>query len=362
MDEEGMKIRLHALVRKKARTFLILVFSVLFLLFTITFAVMIGSVSLSPLLVWKIIFSHMPYINHYIDGSGSLAQSAIIWQIRLPRVLLACIVGAGLSVAGAAVQALVKNSIADPYILGVSSGASVGATLVITAGAFSILGIYALSIAAFVGALLSVLGVFFLAQVRGRISTVRLLLSGVAVSMILTALTNFIVLSAPNAEGAKSALFWMIGSLTGARWDYLFVPFAVFCFIFLFLWSQYRALNILLTGEESAVTLGINVHMFRKLLIIATALLTGVIVSVSGAIGFVGLMIPHIVRLFVGSNYKYVIPFSALWGAIFLIWADVLARTVISPQELPIGIITALVGGPFFIWLLRKSTYAFGGE
>ncbi|WP_246589660.1 FecCD family ABC transporter permease [Desertibacillus haloalkaliphilus] len=324
-----------------------------------TLAIMLGPVSLQPDLVWKVAFSKLPYLGEWIEVTWPTSYEHIIWDIRFPRVLLGAVVGAGLAVVGVAIQALVRNSLADPYILGVSSGASVGATLVIILGAFHILGQYALTFAAFIGALCSVLFVFLLAQVGGRISTVRLLLAGVAVSMMLSAVTNFIVISAPRQEGMRDALFWMMGSLAGAKWDQLLIPTLVLLFVFAFLLLQSRSLNLLLMGEETAATLGINVNLFRKSLIILTALLTGVLVAVSGAIGFIGLMIPHIVRLFVGSNHKHVIPVSACVGAIFLIWADVFARLVLAPQELPIGIITALCGGPFFIWLLRRNSYSF---
>lgn len=266
-----------------------------------------------------------------------------------------------LSIVGVAIQALVRNSLADPYILGVSSGASVGATLVILMGAFSLFGQYALSGAAFIGALVSVILVYFVSQVGGRISGVRLLLAGIAISMVLSAVTSFIVMTAPREEGIRSALYWMMGNLSGAKWEYLTIPFIVVFIGAGYLMLQSRALNALLLGEETAATLGINTQSFRKILIVITALVTGVMVAVSGAIGFVGLMIPHIVRLIVGSDHRRVLPTSALVGAIFLIWADVGARMVLAPEELPIGIITAMCGGPFFIWLLRRSSYSFGG-
>lgn len=277
-------------------------------------------------------------------------------------MLLGVLVGAGLSLAGTGIQAIVRNSLADPYILGVSSGASVGATLVILLGAFNVFGQYALSLAAFLGALLSVILVFTLAQVGNRISTTRLLLSGIALSMILTALTDFIVISAPDDEKVHSALFWMMGSLVSANWETLPIIAVVVIASYIFLVSQSRSLNLLLMGEEAAVTLGLNINVFRKLLIVVVSLLTGVIVSVSRSIGFVGLMIPHIVRLLVGSDHKKVLTISLFLGAIFMIWADVVARMLLAPEEIPIGVVTAIAGGPFFIWLLRRNAYSFGGD
>ncbi|WP_238458103.1 FecCD family ABC transporter permease [Alkalihalobacterium alkalinitrilicum] len=325
-----------------------------------TVAVMLGPVSISPITVWKIALAKIPYISDFIVNDWSQAQEQIIWEIRFPRVLLGAIVGAGLAVVGVAIQALVRNSLADPFILGVSSGASVGATLVIIFGAFKLFGQYALSTAAFLGALVSVLLVFMLAQVRGRISTVRLLLAGIAVSMILSAVTSYIVISAPREEGMRDAMFWMMGSLAGAKWEQLLIPFLCLLVGVVVLILSYRPLNLLLMGDATATTLGMNIDVFKKFLILLTALLTGVMVAVSGAIGFIGLMVPHIVRLMVGSDHRRVLIVSSLIGAIFLVWADVAARTVVAPQELPIGIVTAICGGPFFIWLLRRSNYSFG--
>lgn len=277
------------------------VLGILFVLLfvSITLSIMIGPVSIHPLTVWRIAFAQLPFFDNWIIQDWSTAHGHIIWDIRFPRVVLAAVVGAGLSIVGVAIQALVRNSLADPYILGVSSGASVGATLVILMGAFSIFGQYALSAAAFLGALVSVIFVFFISQVGGRISVVRLLLAGIAMSMILSAVTSFIVMTAPREEGIRSALYWMMGNLTGTKWEYLTIPVIAVVVGAGFLLLQSRALNALLMGEENAATLGINIQFFRKSLILTTALVTGVMVAVSGAIGFLGLMIPHIVRLII---------------------------------------------------------------
>lgn len=332
----------------------------LVLIISMTLAVMVGSVSITPLYVWQVILSKIPIVQNLIEQDWSRSQEIIIWQIRVPRVLLAAIVGAGLAIAGAAIQALVRNSIAEPYILGISSGATVGATAVIILGAFSFLGIFALSVSAFLGSLLAILLVFFLARVGGRISVFRLLLAGMAVSFILSAVSNFMLMMAKQDNGIKAVMYWMLGSLAGAKWSNIIIPAAIFIFVFALLWLHYRNLNLLLLGEEAAVTLGVNIQQFRLQLILLVSLLTGVLVAVSGSIGFVGLIIPHIVRIIVGSNYKYVIPISALLGGIFLVWADSFARILIAPEEMPIGIITAFCGGPFFIWLLRRNNYSFG--
>ena len=332
----------------------------LILIISMTLAVMVGSVSITPLYVWQVILSKIPIVQNFIEQDWSRSQEIIIWQIRVPRVLLAAIVGAGLAIAGAAIQALVRNSIAEPYILGISSGATVGATAVIILGAFSFLGIFALSVSAFLGSLLAILLVFFLARVGGKISVFRLLLAGMAVSFILSAISNFILMMAKQEGGIKAVMYWTLGSLAGAKWSNIIIPTTIFIVVFALLWLHYRHLNLLLLGEEAAVTLGVNIQQFRLQLILLVSLLTGVLVAVSGSIGFVGLIIPHIVRIIVGSNYKYVIPISALLGGIFLVWADAIARILIAPEEMPIGIITAFCGGPFFIWLLRRNNYSFG--
>lgn len=319
--------------------------------------ILVGSVGITPSLIFDVLFYKLGFTNNVF---ASNAQQIIIWEIRTPRVILAAIVGAALAICGAAVQVLVKNSIADPYILGVSSGASVGATAVILLGMFSFLGVYALSFAAFVGAIIAVSLVFLLARVNGRTSIIRLLLAGIAISMVLSAVTNFILMMSKEQGGIQAVMHWMLGSLAGAKWSNLVIPSIVLVVVFILLWSNYRQLNALLLGEETANTMGINVEYFRIFIIITVSLLTGVVVAVSGSIGFVGLVVPHIVRMAVGSNYKVVLPFSALLGAIFIVWADVGARVFIAPEEMPIGILTALCGGPFFIWMLRRQRYTFG--
>ncbi|EMT50769.1 ABC transporter permease [Brevibacillus borstelensis AK1] len=358
--------RVMKIAKRDIRSFRGWFASVLFVLILVliasaTLAVMLGSVSIRPGTIWKIAFSHIPLIGEWIQADWSKSEETIIWQIRFPRVLLAAIVGAGLSVVGVTIQALVRNSLADPYLLGVSSGASVGATLTILFGAFSLYGQYSLTIGAFTGSLLAIVLVFALSRLGGQNSTVRLLMSGIAVSAVLSAITSLIIFSAPNEHGIRTVLFWMQGSLAGAKWEYLTIPGVVVVAGMFVLMTYNRSLNAIMMGEETARTLGVNTEHFRKMLLVMTALLTGVIVSISGAIGFVGLMMPHIVRIIVGTDHRRVLPVSALLGASFLIWADVVARLAFAPEELPIGIITSLCGGPFFIWLMLRSSYSFGG-
>lgn len=338
------------------KTFItIIAFLLIVSLGSIIFSIGIGPVSVPPLAVAKILLSKLPIIKDYIQMSWTPLEENIVWILRLPRVILGMIVGASLAAAGVAMQALVRNTLADPFILGISAGASATATLGMLFGVFSFLGSYSLSISAFIGAIVSTTLVYCIAKVKGKINIAQLLLTGVAVSMIMDAITKIITLSAPNALGLHNATFWMSGSLAGAKWTYLKFPLIVMIICMIVLMVYYRVLNILLLGEEAAGILGIHVERVQKMLIVICSLLVGVTISVSGSIGFVGLMVPHVTRLLVGSDHKRVLPISALVGGILVVWTDVAARMVIAPEELPVGILTALIGGPFFIWLLRKN-------
>ncbi len=323
---------------------------------SVIFAIGIGPVSVHTLTVMKIVLSKIPVISDYIDKDWERLDENIVWTLRMPRVLLGMIVGASLAVTGVTMQALVRNALADPFILGVSSGAAATATLGMLFGVFAFLGKYTLSISAFLGAGVTIVIVYAISRVRGRINITQLLLSGVVIAMIMDAITNMITLSAPNALGLHNAAFWMSGSLAGAKWGYLTLPLVVIVIGMGILMILYRALNGLLLGDETAGTLGFNVGRLQKLLVIITSLLAGVTISVSGSIGFVGLMIPHLSRLLVGSDHKRVLIVSALLGGILVVWTDVAARMVIAPQELPLGLLTSLIGGPFFIWLLKRRS------
>lgn len=326
---------------------------------TVMLATGLGSVSVSPVSTFRIILNKIPFIGSYIDISWGQTEENIIIGLRLPRVLLGMIVGASLSVTGVTMQALVRNQLADPFILGVSSGASVFAALGMIFGAFSFLGRYSLPISAFIGAALTIIFVYIISRIRGRINITQLLLSGVAVSMIMDGFVNVIKLSAPNALGLHNAEFWMSGSLAGAKWEYLTLPLCVLLSSIFILMINYRGLNLLLLGEESAGALGINVKSFQKFLILIASLMTGVTISVSGSIGFIGLMVPHFTRLLIGGDHKKVLPLSALFGGILVVWVDVAARMIIAPEELPVGILTAIIGGPLFIFLFRRNAGSF---
>ncbi|MFI6087421.1 FecCD family ABC transporter permease [Streptomyces sp. NPDC051218] len=284
----------------------------------------------------------------------------IVLDVRLPRVLLGAAVGAGLAVIGTVLQALVRNPLADPFLLGVSSGASAGAVAVIVLG--SVLGLGAglattvtIPAAAFAGALLSLLVVYTLARSGGSFATGRLILAGVAVSYILSALTSLILITSDSADHLKEVLYWTLGGLGSARWDMLALPGAALIVGTALLVALARPLDLLLVGEEGATVLGLDTARFRAAVFVLASLLTGVLVAYSGAIGFVGLMVPHAARMLVGAAHRALLPVVALMGAVFLVAADLAARTVAAPQDIPVGVLTALTGGPFFLWMLRKN-------
>lgn len=289
-------------------------------------------------------------------------HETILFDLRVPRVILAVVAGAGLSVAGAVLQALVRNPLGDPTILGVTEGASVGATVVILIG-LDRLGRFTLPAGAFAGSLGALLLVYGLARGRGRLSALRLVLAGVAISYLLNAITSFLVFqSTPSSSGiTRVVLFWIMGGLGGAEWSLLGLPAVVVAVTVALLTLRSRSLNALLAGDETATSLGVDVSGFRKELLVATALLTGSVTAVAGGIGFVGLMVPHVVRRLVGSNHFRVLPASALLGGAVLVWADVVARTAFAPEEIPIGVVTAFLGAPFFIWLMKRRGAGAGG-
>jgi len=285
----------------------------------------------------------------------------IVWDIRLPRVLLAAVVGAGLAVVGVAIQAMVRNALADPYVLGISSGASVGATAVATLGLFASLGIYALSTAAFLSAL-AAMALVYLAARRGGLTPLRLVLTGTAMAYGFSALAMLMVFQAPHGEAARAAMFWLLGSLGGVTWASLPVAAVTVLGGVAYLRTRAKQLNALSMGDETATTLGVDATRLRKVLFVVTAAMTGVLVAVSGAVGFVGLMMPHLVRLVVGSDHRRVLAVAPLAGACFLIWVDVAARLLAAPEELPLGVITAALGVPTFVFLMRGRGYVFGGR
>ncbi|WP_243059235.1 iron ABC transporter permease [Nocardioides sp. SR21] len=325
----------------------------LVLVATIVVGVGVGAFSVPPGTVARVVTHHL--VGWPAEQTWSAPVDAIVWQVRMPRVLLGALVGAGLAVCGVALQAMVRNVLADPYLLGVNSGASTGAAAAILFGFGAGYVEYTLQVTAFLGALAASLLVFLVARSAGRVTSIRLLLAGVAVGYALYALTSFLIFASGSAEGARSVMFWLLGSLALAQWNLPFLVVAVVVVaatILLTIWG--RRLDALAIGDETAHTLGVRPDRFRLLLLVVVALCVGVVVSAAGSIGFVGLVVPHLARRAVGGTHVRVVAAAALMGAILLIWADVLARTLFAPQEIPIGIITSLVGAPFLLVLIRR--------
>ncbi len=308
-------------------------------------------------------------INKITGGAiGSLenipkAFVNIVWQVRIPRILFAVFVGTALAVSGAVMQALVQNPLADPYILGISSGSSLGATfaILIGFGGGTIFSQFGLTFSAFLGAVLASLSVLLLSSIGGRMTSMKLVLSGSVISALFSSFSSIIVYFSNNAEGMKNVTFWAMGSLASSAWSKVPVLALVVSIVTVFFLFQHRILNTMLLGDEAATTLGIPLSKYRRFYMLLTSLLTGVVVAYSGMIGFIGLIIPHIVRGFIGSDHKRMLPMTALIGSLFLIWADVLSRVIIENVELPIGIITSIIGAPMFIYIIVKKGYNFGG-
>ena len=322
-------------------------------------ALSIGSVSLPLKDILRVVVEQFTS-GKGIEDVGQGAVHDIVWLLRFPRLLLAAAAGCGLAVVGVVMQA--KNPLADPYILGISSGASLGATASIMLGVGVGLGANFVGIAAFLGAFLISLGVLFIANLGGRANSVKLLLAGMALSAVCSAFSSFIVYFSPNKEGLQTVTYWLMGSFAGATWDELFVILPLVFLSTFFFWSQSRLLNLMLLGDDTAITLGTDLYRYRQVYLLVSALIVGFIVYASGMIGFVGLVVPHVVRLLAGTDHKRLIPGAALLGAILLVVADGLCRIVIPRTEVPVGILISLIGAPWFVYLLVKRTYGFGGE
>ncbi len=325
-------------------------FLLLILIISILVSTGIGPVDVSPSEVLTILNQKIFQIPAETGNTG-----LIVWELRLPRILLAALVGTGLSICGVILQTVIKNPLADPHILGVSSGASVGAVTVAISGIFGPIGFLVMSVASFIGGVLAFSIVYVVARQNGKISPLRIVLAGVAVSYICSAVASYIIVSAKDAESVQSIQFWLLGSLSGAQWEQLVIPSVVVMVALVALLLLSKTMDALLLQDETVVTLGLDPDHLRQGLIALAALIIGVLVALSGAIGFVGLVIPHAVRIVSGPNHRTLIPLSALVGAIFLIWVDNFARIAVVPEELPIGVVTSLIGGPFFIWLLKSK-------
>ncbi|PWQ97508.1 FecCD family ABC transporter permease [Leucothrix arctica] len=340
----------RAIETNKSTRPILAIAGVLILLISLSIAVSVGAVSISTGTVWGIFLNKIS--PELVEQTWSKGRESIVWEIRFPRALLAVMVGSGLALVGASLQAVSRNSLADPHLLGISSGGAFGAIFALLhAGMF--LGLLTVPLMAFVGALLATLIVFSVSRLANASSADRLVLAGVAVSFIVMAGANgLIFLGDPKA--AHTVIFWMLGGLGLAQWDQLMYPLVILIASGAWLTSRANSLNAMTVGDKTATTLGISVAQFRITVFVVGALITGVMVAFSGIIGFVGLMVPHAARMLVGGDYARVLPASALIGAIFLLWADIIARTVMAPEDMPIGIVTGLIGGVFFVWLLGR--------
>lgn len=329
---------------------------VVLLVITLVIAVNFGSVDIDYKDVFHIIWGK---IFDKDLSAYKTSQINIIWALRLPKVIVAACTGAGLVLTGILMQAITKNPLADPYVLGISSGASTGAVLSLMMGSLPIIGKMPLTESAFVGALLTAVLVFVFGAKNGKINTTKMILVGMALSSFFSAMTNIIIFLTPDSRRIQSATFWLSGSFAGTDWSDVPVAIAVLLIGMLIILPLTRELDALLIGEDIARNTGVNTVRVKWILILVSTMLTAVLVSMSGAIGFVGFVIPHITRSIVGAAHKRLIWFSILLGAIFMVWADLFARIMFSPQELPVGVVTSLCGTPVFLWMLRKKRYSF---
>ncbi len=317
--------------------------SFLLLLLAAILSLAIGSVFISPAELWKI-----------LRGLGDETFTFIIWQIRLPRTVLVALTGAALSGSGAAYQGLFRNPLADPFLIGVASGAGLGAVIAMSIQwPYSFWGLMAIPMSAFIAALLTVFIVYFLARVGQTIPTTNLILAGVAFSSFATSLTSFLMLR--STSEVRRALGWLLGGASQAGWTAILaiLPYIVIGLGILLI-NGHR-FNLLQFGDDQAQQLGLNITRTKTILLIAASLATAAAVAFSGIIGFIGLVVPHVIRIWFGGDYRRLIPLSIIGGASALLVSDVVARIVLAPQEIPVGIITSLVGAPFFLWVLRTA-------
>ncbi|WP_282096485.1 FecCD family ABC transporter permease [Epibacterium ulvae] len=327
-----------------------IILAALLVLASVTVAVSVGAVPVPATTVWGVVLNKLS--PDLIETTWSKGRSAIVWDIRFPRVLLALMVGAGLAAVGASLQAVTRNPLADPHLLGISAGGAFGAILALLhTGLF--LGLLTVPLLAFAGALVATGLVLAVSNFARATSADRLILTGVAIYFIIMAAANILIfLGDPRAT--HTVVFWMLGGLGLAQWSHLIYPLIVLVPCLGWLYLRSADLNAMTIGDETAATLGLNVVRFRLSVFVIGAMITGVMVAFSGIIGFVGLMVPHIARTLVGGDYQRLVPVSALFGGVFVLWADVIARTIMAPEDMPIGIVTGLVGGCSFVWLLRR--------
>lgn len=330
------------------------------LLLSIVVSLSLGSANLPLSHVWGIILHQLPFLKGSIHTEWAASSEQIILKVRLPRVFLAILVGACLSLAGAGFQGVLRNPLADPYTLGVASGSAVGAAFLILFGFHTILfGIWTIPLVAFVTGLISLFVVLRLANVQGKYKLETIILSGVVVSAFLGAIVSFMV--SMSDQVVNEIVFWLMGSLALRGWSFTFVLMPYLAIGLVVLLSYGRTLNLFALGERQAAHLGVNIKRTRLVVLVVSTLITAAAVSIVGTIGFVGLVVPHLVRLMVGPDYRILLPLSVIFGAIYVLWADTIARTLLSPTEIPLGVVTAVLGAPFFAYLLRRNKQMSGG-
>ena len=334
---------------------------VLLLLVSLVLTLRIGSVELPAGRIFSILMHELPGLGKGFPQTWDVGEAQIVLKVRLPRIVLAALVGAALAVAGAAFQGVLRNPLADPFTLGVSSGSSLGAALIIFFGLRTAwIGQWTLPLTAFFTGALTLFLVLALARDRGKLPIYGLLLAGVVMQSFLGAIVTF--LSALSDRPVNEILFWTMGSLNLRGWSYSFVLLPYVLIGGLFLWANAGAMNLFALGERRAGQLGLNTERTKMTVLLVATLVTAAAVSVSGVIGFVGLIVPHMIRLIAGPDYRLLIPLSALGGALFLMWADTLARTLLGGTEIPLGVVTAFAGAPFFAFLLQRSKRGKGGS
>lgn len=352
-------------LRGKPLSVITIILLIVAICISLIIAVTFGTVKIEAGKVYSVIFYELrnlifrtPIPEEWAAGTPT---HDVVWLIRLPRLILAALIGAGLSVCGVVMQAIVKNPLADPYVLGISSGASLGATLAVLLGIGAVFGSNSIGVMAFIGAFLVSMAVIALANIGGRANSIKLLLAGSAMSAICSAFTNFTIYLADSDHAATQVMRWTMGSFASASWTQngiLAVIVIVGCVFFM---TQWRVLNMMLLGDESAITLGTDLHSFRIAYLIIASIMVGFAVYAAGIIGFVGLVVPHVIRLIFGTGHERLTVISALTGALYLIWADVLSRTILPGNEIPVGILTSMIGAPVFIYLMVRKSYGFGG-
>ena len=337
---------------------------IVLLLFTILLSASIGQVEIPLSDTFKILMERIFHVKLAGYDEIPSAYFNVVWMIRFPRALIAAAVGIGLSLCGIVMQAAVENPLADPYILGISSGATLGATfaLMVGVGSLPLISQASVSVCAFFGALLASFLVLFFANIGGHATGAKLVLSGTVINSMFSAFSNIMIYFANNAQALQNITFWIMGSTASATWSKVPSILVVVTLTALFFLSQSNTLNLMLMGEEAAATLGINLTFWHRVYLIIASLITGILVSGCGMIGFVGLVIPHIARAIFGANHRVLTPYTILFGGIFMVFTDLLSRSLVPGSELPVGIITAALGAPVFLYMLLKKDYGFGGK